>query len=290
MNGILLVDKPSGWTSHDVIAKLRGVLQERRIGHSGTLDPMATGLLVVFIGRATRAVQFAESHDKEYLAKIRCGITTNTQDITGEIIEKTNKTATPEQLLAVLPDFIGEIEQIPPMYSAIKIGGKKLYELARQGVEVKRKSRKIKIHEIEYLGMDGVDFCLRISCSKGTYIRTLCNDIGQELGTGATLTELRRTKAGVFSINDALSLDQIEELVNKDGAENALIPVDRLFEAYTKCTINALQEKKCLCGNPFKTELKDGNYHVYSQNGDFLMIGTSEKGMIRTIKSFFEVS
>lgn len=289
MNGIILVDKPKEWTSHDVVAKLRGILHERRIGHSGTLDPMATGLLVVFVGRATRAVQFAESDEKEYYAKMRCGIVTNTQDITGEAIEESGKTATSEQLLSVIPKFLGEIEQIPPMYSAVKVGGKKLYELARQGVEIERKSRKITIHEIEYLGMDGEDFCLRILCSKGTYIRTLVNDIGQELGTGATLTDLRRTKAGVFTVNNAKSIEQIAKLAENGNVENAVISVDMLFENLPKYIVNAAQYKKCLCGNSFKADLTDGDYRVYSDIGEFLMIGACENGLMKTVKSFFEV-
>ena len=186
-NGIIIMDKPQGWTSMDVCAKLRGIFHEKRVGHAGTLDPMATGVLPVFIGRATRAVEFAAGSDKEYVAGLKLGVVTNTQDITGEILEQRPAEVTRKQLLAVLPRFTGAIEQVPPMYSAIKINGKKLYELARKGKEVERGPRPVTIHALEALDgppPQGVDFLLRIHCSKGTYVRTLCHDIGQALGCG----------------------------------------------------------------------------------------------------------
>ena len=200
LNGIILVDKPCGWTSHDVIGKLRGILHERRIGHSGTLDPMATGLLVVFVGRATRAVEFAEADSKEYIAGLRLGISTDTQDITGSTLKISNTVPPRTELEQALGAFKGEISQIPPMYSAIKVGGKKLYELARRGESVDRKPRRVTIDKLEVVDENDGDYIFDVVCSKGTYIRTLCNDIGDALGCGGCMCSLRRVKAGAFSI------------------------------------------------------------------------------------------
>ena len=196
MNGILLVDKEQDWTSNDVVAKLKGVLHERRIGHSGTLDPMATGLLVLFVGRATRAVEFAESHSKRYLAGLRLGLSTDTQDITGRVLKSAKAPVSREELLAVLEEFKGEISQIPPMYSAIKVKGQKLYDIARRGGEVERKPRQITVSALTLLGREGEDWLLDVRCSKGTYIRTLCHDIGERLGCGGCMSSLRRIQAG----------------------------------------------------------------------------------------------
>jgi tRNA pseudouridine55 synthase len=289
MNGILLVDKPPDFTSHDVVAKLRGLLRERRIGHSGTLDPMATGLLVLFIGRATRAVQFAENHEKEYIAGLRPGIVTDTQDITGTVLRTGDKSFTAEELTAVLPDFTGDIMQIPPMYSAIKIDGKKLYEIARKGGEVERKSRPVTISELQLLGEENGDFFLRIRCSKGTYIRTLCHDIGEKLGTGAALSYLRRTKCGSFSVENSLTVDEIQDLAGKGEIQEKLIPVDTLFCTSPSCTLNEVQKKKCLCGTSFDADLPDGNYRVYDEEGAFLMYANTQNGTMSVIKSFFEI-
>ena len=184
MNGILLIDKEPDWTSSDVVVKLKGVLREKRIGHAGTLDPMATGLLTVFVGRATRAVQFAERDAKRYRAALRLGVVTDTQDTGGNILERKPVQITEKELENALRDFRGEIEQIPPMYSAIRIGGRRLYDIARQGGTVERAPRPITIHTLELLGRDGEDWLLDVRCSKGTYIRTLCHDIGQRLGGG----------------------------------------------------------------------------------------------------------
>ncbi len=289
MNGIILVDKPMGFTSHDVVAKLRGILHERRIGHSGTLDPMATGLLVIFVGRATRAVEFAESHEKEYIAGLRFGIVTDTQDITGAILKTSEKAVTINELKGVLPEFSGEIAQIPPMYSAIKVQGQKLYDLARSGVEIERKSRVVSIKELEIMGEEAGDFVLRVVCSKGTYIRTLCHDIGQRLGTGAALSSLRRTVAGNFSIDEAHTIDEIRELSEKAELDKILLPVDSLFGEFPSFVVSQKQLKKCLCGNSFETSEKSGKYRVYDENGGFLMLGNVENGIMSTVKSFFEV-
>ena len=228
-NGILIVDKPAGWTSQDVAAKLRGVFHERRIGHSGTLDPMATGVLVLFVGRATRAVEFAESDSKEYLAGLRLGLVTNTQDTSGETLETHPVAVTREQLDAALDAFRGDISQIPPMYSAIKIGGKKLYELARKGQEVERKPRNITIFELAVEGGSGSDWDLRVRCSKGTYVRTLCHDIGQSLGCGGCMSSLRRTRAGRFTLEQAVTMEQILAFAQEHDPAELLMPVDALF-------------------------------------------------------------
>ena len=289
MNGLLLVDKPEGFTSHDAVAKLRGILRERRIGHSGTLDPMATGLLVVFVGRATRAVEFAESHEKEYIAGLRTGIATDTLDITGEVLKSSDREVSADELLALLPEFTGNIMQLPPMYSAIKINGRKLCDLARKGVEVERQSRPVTIKSLELLGEENGDFILRVRCSKGTYIRSLVGDIGERLGTGAALSSLRRTAAGDFSVEDAHTLDKIAALANKGELNSILLPVDSLFSDYPSYVLSERQLKPCLNGNSFETELSDGSYRVYDENGGFLMLASVENGIMSTIKSFFEI-
>ncbi len=288
MNGIFLVDKPADFTSHDVVAKLRGILRERRIGHSGTLDPMATGLLVVFVGRATRAVEFAENHEKEYIAGLRPGLRTDTLDTSGTVLNSTNVALSKEELLAVLPEFMGEIQQTPPMFSAVKVGGKKLYELARKGVEVERKSRPVTIKTLELIGREAGDFILRIVCSKGTYIRTLCGDIGERLGCGAALCSLRRTRAGIFSIDDAYTLGEIQALADAGTVERALRPVDSLFSESPPLTLSVAQTARCLCGSDFPYTAADGDYRVYDPDGAFLMLGRVENGRMSTIKSFFD--
>ncbi len=287
MNGILLIDKPSDWTSMDVCAKLRGVFHEKRIGHSGTLDPMATGLLVVFLGRATRAVEFAEADSKEYIAKLRLGITTDTQDTSGNILSENSADISDELLLSALEKFKGEIEQIPPMYSAIKIGGKKLYEIARKGESVERKSRKITIHSLDFLGWEDGDALLRIRCSKGTYIRTLCNDIGEALGCGGCMSSLRRTAAGIFSLSEAQRLEDV--IAAGEKAEELLLPVDRLFAGLPSAVLNAKQEKLFRNGVRFSYSGKNEKFRVYSESGEFLALAAVEEGKIVCIKSFYEV-
>lgn len=290
MNGIILVDKPQDWTSHDVVAKLRGVLHERRIGHSGTLDPLATGLLVAFVGRATRAVEFAEADSKEYLAGLRLGVSTDTQDITGNIVAESAALPDEAALREALGRFIGDIEQIPPMYSAIKIGGKKLYELARRGESVERAPRKITVSAIDIAGRDGDDYILNISCSKGTYVRTLCSDIGEALGCGACMSCLRRTRAGVFSVDDAHSLADIEAAVREGRLSDIILPVDTLFASFPKLTVSQSAAKRLKNGNIIKISAEDGEYKVYSDSDEFLLLGRVECGKLKTIKSFYEVS
>ena len=284
MNGILLIDKPEGWTSHDVAAKLKGILRERRIGHSGTLDPMATGLLVMFVGRATRAVEFAEAQSKRYIAGLRLGVSTDTQDTTGNILRSCEASFTRAALSDAIKPFIGDIMQVPPMYSAIKINGQKLYDIARRGGEVERAPRCITIHSIDYLGQERGDHLLRIRCSKGTYIRTLCHDLGEYLGCGGCMAALRRTRSGSFSVENAR---RIGALTRAD--RDTLLPADTLFSAAASLTLTAAQEKRCRCGNPFRTDAPDGETRFYSENGEFLAIGRVANGEAVTVKSFFEV-
>ena len=285
MNGIILVDKPQDWTSHDVVGKLRGILHERRIGHSGTLDPMATGLLVVFVGRATRAVEFAEAHSKEYVAGLRLGIATDTQDVTGNVLCETEHNIGENDLKSVLFEFQGEIQQLPPMYSAIKVGGKKLYELARKGETVERKPRTVNISKLELVGTENDDYILDVCCSKGTYVRTLCNDIGEKLGCGACMSSLRRIKAGNFSISDAHTLTEIAE-----KPEKYILPVDLLFAEYPALTVNSAQEQKLRNGNIIKFSAADGRYRVYGESGEFLLLADVRQGSLKTVKNFFEVT
>lgn len=283
-NGIVIIDKPQGWTSMDVCAKLRGILHEKRVGHAGTLDPMATGVLPVFVGQATKAVSFAEGGQKVYEAVLQLGLVTDTQDTTGKTLEERAVTVTEDEVRAALPRFLGEIEQIPPMYSAIKINGRKLYDIARRGGEVEREARRITIHSIDYLGQENGDHMLRIRCSKGTYIRTLCHDLGEYLGCGGCMAALRRTRSGSFSVENAR---RIGELTRAD--RDTLLPADTLFSAAASLTLTAAQEMRCRCGNPFRTDAPDGETRFYSENGEFLAIGRVANGEAVTVKSFFEV-
>lgn len=287
-NGILIIDKPADWTSHDVVAKLRGIFRERRIGHGGTLDPMATGVLPIFVGRATRAVEFATEGEKEYLAGLRLGTVTDTQDTTGTVTATHPVTADRTDLAAVLPRFTGDILQIPPMYSAIKRQGQKLYELARRGQEVERNPRPITIHALEITDqLSPTDYQLRVVCSKGTYVRTLCHDIGQALGCGGTMFSLRRTAAAGFSLADAVTLDQVQQA---GDPASLLLPVDACFAGHPLLLLkSATAEKKVRNGTPLTFEGPDGTYRVYSREQEFLALARLQEGRLTTIKSFFEV-
>ncbi len=289
MNGILLIDKPAGWTSSDVVAKLRGVLHEKRIGHSGTLDPMATGLLVLFVGRATRAVEFAESHDKRYLAGLRLGLDTDTQDTTGTPVGGVPRLVSREELERTIAAFRGEIEQIPPMYSAIKVKGQKLYEIARRGGEVERKARPVTISALEIVGEDAGDWLLDVCCSKGTYVRTLCHDIGVALGCGGCMSSLRRLAAGMFRLEDAHTLDEVIAAAERGEAEKLLLPTDNLFMELPRLLVHPAGEKKVRCGNPLPTKAAAGDYRLYAESGEFLALVRVRDGEMKTVKSFFEV-
>jgi tRNA pseudouridine55 synthase len=286
MNGIVIVDKPAGWTSQDVVSKLRGVLHTRRIGHGGTLDPMATGVLPVFVGRGTRAVEFFEHANKTYEAVLHLGVITDTEDISGTVLENREVSVSKEAFLAVLEKFLGEIQQIPPMYSALKINGQKLCDLARRGKEVERQPRTITIFQLECLEFDGVFARLRVNCSKGTYIRTLCKDIGDALGCGGCMESLRRVAAGAYTIEDAVPL---QTLVDCAEPETFLKPVDSLFTAHPAVTLTQKQETRCRNGNSFSVTLPEGTYRAYSAGGEFLMLAKVHQGTMATVKSFFDV-
>ncbi len=286
MNGIVIIDKPQDWTSQDVTARLRRVFHTRRIGHGGTLDPMATGVLPVFVDRATRAVEFFEHAEKTYEAVLRLGLTTDTEDIWGNVLTQQEARITAEELEKVLPQFRGEILQVPPMYSALKVGGQKLVDLARKGKEVERQPRPITIHELTLLGEENGDFRLRIRCSKGTYIRTLCKDIGAALGCGGCMAALRRVQAGEYTIDEAVPL---ETLLESDDPGHYLRPVDSMFRNHPAVTLTANQEKRCRNGNAFSVSYPDGTYRAYSASGEFLMLAQVEGGVMSTVKSFFAV-
>lgn len=286
MDGIVIVDKPQGWTSQDVTARLRRVFGTRRIGHGGTLDPMATGVLPVFVGRATRAVEFFEHAEKTYETVLRLGITTDTEDMTGTVLTEENVSFTEEQLQETLAAFRGEILQVPPMYSALKVNGQKLCDLARKGKTVERQPRPITIHELTLVERGENTLRLRVRCSKGTYIRTLCKDIGEKLGCGGCMESLRRVAAGEYTIDEAVPL---QTLLDTEKPEKYLRGVDTMFRNYPAVTLTANQETRCRNGNAFSLSLAPGTYRAYSQDGEFLMLAKVDGGVMSTIKSFFQV-
>ena len=285
MNGIVIVDKPSGWTSQDVTARLRRVFGTRRIGHGGTLDPMATGVLPVFVGRATRGVEFFEHAEKAYETLLVPGLTTDTEDVTGTVLSRQEVTLTREAVEAVLPQFRGEIMQIPPMYSALKVNGQKLCDLARKGREIPREPRPVTIGELTLLGFEEGNPILRVRCSKGTYIRTLCKDMGDALGCGGCMGRLRRIQAGEYTLDDAVPLEKLLEAANP---EEYLRPVDSMFRSLPAVTLTPNQEKRCRNGNAFSVPYAPGRYRAYSQSGEFLMLASVSQGTMTTVKSFFE--
>ena len=286
MNGIVIVDKPEGWTSQDVTARLRRVFNTRRIGHGGTLDPMATGVLPVFVGRATRGVEFFEHAEKTYEAALRLGITTDTEDTSGTVLQQRPVSVTESEFLGVLEQFRGEIQQIPPMYSALKVNGQKLCDLARKGKVVERQPRTITIFELTCLGFAGDTARLRVRCSKGTYIRTLCKDIGAALGCGGCMAQLRRVQAGEYTATESVPL---QTLLETENPEAFLRPVDTMFRNYPQVTLTEKQTLRCRNGNSFTVALADGTYRAYSPQGEFLMLAKADNGVMSTVKNFWEV-
>lgn len=286
LNGVLLIDKPKEFTSFDVIAVVRRLTGQKKLGHTGTLDPNATGVLPVLLGTATKTQDLILNHDKSYTAEFQLGKTTDTLDIWGTITGECESSVTEEQIRRVIPNFTGEIEQIPPMYSAIKIGGKKLYELARRGEEVERKPRPVTIYELEVVEQTAPDaFTLRIRCSKGTYVRTLCHDIGRALGCGGCMSALRRTMAAGFTLADAVTLERVQ----LEG-ESLLQPVDSLFRAHPAYHIRTERaEALCRNGNPLAPPdaPADGLYRVYGRDGTFLCLSRAQNGTLTSLKNFF---
>ena len=290
MNGIIIIDKPQEWTSNDVVSRLRRVFNTRRIGHGGTLDPMATGVLPVFVGRATRGVEFFEHAEKTYETVLRLGITTDTEDITGTVLTEQDAFVTGEMVEKVLERFRGDIMQVPPMYSAIKVNGQKLYDLARKGRQVERQPRPITIHELTMLGMEADGVRLRVRCSKGTYIRTLCKDIGEALGCGGCMAALRRVQAGEYTLDGSIPLRQLLDISEAgEDVEAMLRPVDTMFASHPALRLNEKQTRLVKNGNVFTSDCADGTYRVYAPDGEFLALCRAEAGKVSTIKSFFEV-
>ncbi len=299
MNGIINVYKERGFTSHDVVAKLRGILHTKKIGHTGTLDPEATGVLPVCVGKATKVCALLTEKDKTYKAEVKLGIITDTQDMTGEILHESPVLVTEKELQDVINGFVGEIMQIPPMYSAVKINGKKLYELARQGKEVERKPRKIFIHEIRLLStaLSEGKFTMEVSCSKGTYIRTLCHDIGEKLGCGAAMNSLIRTRVDCFRLEDARTLAEIEQEAERGKAEELMLPVDAMFSEAEECTVSSDALHLLANGNSIKPSHcslkmpKQGEpVRMYDEHGDFYALYEYRQsdGMYHVVKMFHE--
>lgn len=252
-NGVINIYKEKGFTSHDVVAKMRGILKQKKIGHTGTLDPDAVGVLPVCLGSATKLCDMLTDRDKEYIAVLKLGVETDTQDTTGRILKECTVTADEEQVKEAIGSFVGDYAQVPPMYSALKVDGKKLYELARQGKEVERKARPVTIYEIEILDMKLPEVTIRVACSKGTYIRTLCHDIGGKLGCGGAMASLKRTKAGAFLLDTAITLSELEKVRDEEKIESVLIPVDAMFEELAAVHVPDDVLKLVKNGNTFYT-------------------------------------
>lgn len=288
MNGIIIIDKPMGRTSHDMVYVMRKMTGIKKVGHTGTLDPEATGVLPVCIGSATKVADMLTLSDKCYRAELVLGMTTDTQDADGEVLTECAVTCTEDEIREAIMSFVGEIEQIPPMYSAIKQNGKKLYELARQGIEVERKKRKVTINSIDILKIDGERVTIDVSCSKGTYIRTLCEDIGLKLHVGAYMNTLRRTKTGPFTIEDSYTLKELEVLKEKGQLESVLISVDRMFESYPKIILNPKQVKSITNGVQMSYNGIEGqSYRLYDEKGKFLCISKMQDGKLKLEKAFW---
>lgn len=286
MNGVIIIDKPQGKTSHDIVGIMRKKFGTRRVGHTGTLDPMATGVLPICIGNATRASDMLTESDKKYRAQLLLGKRTNTLDIEGDVLEERAVNVTEQEIRDVIDTFIGEIDQIPPMYSAIKKNGKKLYELARQGIEIEREPRRINIYSIDIIDINIPYITVDVHCSKGTYIRSLCDDIGTRLGTGAVMTELRRTYTAGFSIDDAYTIEQLDAI---EDLSKALNPTDSLFEDLPKIHLNEKQERSIVNGvrMTWRQGEEGESYRVYGADRRFLCVSRLCDGKLVLVKSFW---
>ena len=285
MQGLILLSKPKGITSFSAVSKIKWLAQEKRVGHTGTLDPLATGVLPVFLGRATALSGILLDADKCYTATVKLGVVTDTSDITGEVISETAVNVSRADLEEILKKFRGKISQVPPIYSALKKDGVRLYELARQGKTVEIEPREVEIKRLDLLEFDGDTFKIEVECSKGTYVRTLCHDIGQALGCGGCMSSLRRTMAAGFTLADAVTLEDMQA-----QGEALLQPVDSLFaDAPAYHIHHAKVEALCRNGNAFSVTLPSSTYRTYSKQGEFLMLAKVEEGVMSTIKSFFAV-
>lgn len=283
MNGIICINKPQEYTSFDVVARIRGMSKTKRVGHSGTLDPLATGVLPIFIGNATKVCDMLPNDDKSYIAGFKLGLTTDTLDISGEVLTKTTLSADEKDILELLDNFRGDIEQIPPMYSAVRINGQRLYDLARQGREVERAPKNVHISSLELLDFDkeSQSGTLSIECSKGTYIRTIISDIGQALQSGGIMTSLVRTVAGGFTLSDCITLEQAQELTQSGKLESSLLAVDKMFHHLPQITLNEVQSK--MYKNGVRLDLRRIIYkesqtlqRIYDNNKIFLGLAKTE--------------
>ena len=283
MDGILVIRKEKGYTSHDVVAKLRGILHMKKIGHTGTLDPAAEGVLPVALGRGTRLVELLTEKEKTYEAVLRLGVSTDTQDMTGTVLSEMPVTVTEEEVREAVESFVGEQMQVPPMYSALKVNGKKLYELAREGKTIERKPRPVVFYEIRIMDISLPLVRISVTCSKGTYIRTLCNDIGEKLGCGGAREELLRTRSGNFTLEESLMLSQVEEAVSDGTIMEKIVPVEEVLSMYPALTATVEGDRLLHNGNPLpKTMVQGGNreekVRMYKSSGDFTGIyGWDEK-------------
>ncbi len=297
-NGIINIYKEAGYTSHDVVARLRGILKQKKIGHTGTLDPAATGVLPVCLGSGTKLCDMLTDKSKEYRAVLRLGCETDTQDMTGTILAEKEVRVTQEQAEEAILSFVGEYGQIPPMYSAVKVNGRKLYELAREGKEIERKPRKVEIYRIETEEIRLPFISMRVECSKGTYIRTLCHDIGRKLGCGGAMAELTRIRSGSFRIEEALRLEEAEKLRQEGRLEEKILPVDSVFAEYPRFTVEGQYRKLIENGNAFYRRMAYGKelvmpgeqVRVYDDNGKFYGIFEfrQEEDRFFPVKMFME--
>ncbi|WMC92956.1 tRNA pseudouridine(55) synthase TruB [Kineothrix sp. MB12-C1] len=297
-NGIINIYKEAGFTSHDVVAKLRGILKQKKIGHTGTLDPDAVGVLPVCLGSATKLCDMLTDKSKEYRVRFLLGRTTDTQDSSGQVLTQSPVTVTEAQVTAVIHSFLGDYDQVPPMYSAIKVDGKRLYQLAREGKEIERKSRQVHIEYIHIEELALPEIAMVVGCSKGTYIRTLCHDIGQELGCGAVMTHLERSRVGEFLMEEALPLSEVEQMVKEGTIDGHILPVERIFADYRKVTVDDRFRKLIDNGNAFYEDMImesgaciDGeSVRVYSQDNRFygIFAYSSYEKRFKPVKMFME--
>lgn len=294
MTGIILLDKPEGITSFGVVARVRRICGEKKCGHTGTLDPMATGVLTIMLGGSTRFCELLPSHDKAYIATFRLGTVTDTLDITGKVLETREVTVTAEQVKEKIKCFIGEISQLPPMFSAVSVNGQRLYDLARQGIEVERKAREVTVFSIEMLSENEQtgEYTVCVECSSGTYIRTLIADLGEALGCGAVMTALRRTKANGFDISQAVTVEELAEKAEKGELDSVLIPVDKALEEYSVIKVTALQAKRFRNGGELdlqrlKYPRMIGLFRVYDPEDNFIGLGEIGEGDSLTVKRVF---
>ena len=293
-SGVINIYKEAGYTSHDVVAKLRGILKQKKIGHTGTLDPQAQGVLPVCLGKGTKLCDLLADHDKEYEAVLRLGITTDTQDMEGNVLQESSVQVSEEEVRTCILSFQGEQMQVPPMYSALKVNGKKLYELAREGKVVERKARSVTFHKIEVLWMELPKVKIRVQCSKGTYIRTLCNDIGEKLGCGGCMEELLRTRVERFALEDAVKLDEVQKAMEEGTVDSLILPVDRIFDQYPTAKTTTQGDLLVHNGNRLFSELlqeepeaESGYVRVYDSEGTFIGLFEKKTDQLVPVKMFY---